>query len=304
MYDLKAFGITSPPILSKLPQEIQADICLKAKPMGKKVGKLQEKWQFPSDHIPIGLSIQGLHVASWNVLDAKHMRWITDKDAQGLKRSLIVQEHTHLENSKLTLRDTSVANTICSMMEHPTHPKSIVTLQECSQALLLHLSEIIPTNFTILAHDCNATIFNHDHLALVEAHAVTGIFSHEMDRSFQYMTFQNKVDRQFLRLINAHLPGDPTKPARFEFGAYLSNTFSPDTTTLISGDMNFNEIEMEEAIVEKAFTIFAPYCTNIAPRSLESKAIDHFIVHGSDSLIHTPNQVLQGLQIIVDLLNN
>ena len=304
MYDLKAFGITSSPILTKPAEQNQATICLKAKPMGKQVGKLQEKWQFPSDHIPIGLSFQGLHIASWNVLDAKHMRWITDKDAQGLKGSLIVQEHTYLESTKLTLRDVSVAKMILGMILHPTHPKGAISLQECSKAFLLHLSEIIPSNFTIIAHDCNATLFNHDHLELVEAHAVIGIFSNEMDRSFQYITFKHKADGLLLRLINAHLPGDPTKPARFEFGTYLSNICSPKITTVAVGDMNFNEIEMEEAIPEKAFTIFAPYCTNIAPRTLESKAIDLFIVHGNDAIIHTPNQVLQGLQPIADLLNN
>ncbi len=48
-------------------------------PMGTYVGELQEKWQFPSDHLPIGMTFEDLHFASWNVLDAEYMSWVTEK---------------------------------------------------------------------------------------------------------------------------------------------------------------------------------------------------------------------------------
>src|SRR5262245_39874654 len=68
-------------------------------PKGTYVGKLQEKWQFPSDHLPIGMTMDGLNIASWNVLDASFMRWMTEKDSQGLKHSMIVDEHIYIGDS-------------------------------------------------------------------------------------------------------------------------------------------------------------------------------------------------------------
>ena len=67
--------------------------------MGTYVGELQEKWQFPSDHLPIGMTFEDLHIASWNVLDAKYMDWVMEKDSQGLKRSMIGEEHVYIEGS-------------------------------------------------------------------------------------------------------------------------------------------------------------------------------------------------------------
>src|SRR5262245_28568615 len=34
-------------------------------PIGTYVGELQEKWQFPSDHLPIGMTFEDHHIASW-----------------------------------------------------------------------------------------------------------------------------------------------------------------------------------------------------------------------------------------------
>src|SRR5579872_6905049 len=49
-------------------------------PKGVYVGELQELWQFPSDHLPIGMTFDDLHFVSWNVLDAEYMSWVTEKN--------------------------------------------------------------------------------------------------------------------------------------------------------------------------------------------------------------------------------
>ena len=60
--------------------------------MGVEVGKLQKKWQFPSDHLPIGMTVKGVHIASWNVLNTAFFRWI-EKNSQGLKDSMLKEEN-------------------------------------------------------------------------------------------------------------------------------------------------------------------------------------------------------------------
>ena len=48
------------------------------------MGELHEKWQFPSDHLPVGIEVDGVKIISWNVLNNVYMEWVTTKDSQGL----------------------------------------------------------------------------------------------------------------------------------------------------------------------------------------------------------------------------
>ena len=115
-----------------------------------------------------------------------------------------------------------------------------------------------------------------------------------------------------LRLVNAHVPGDPNGPARFELCQYLRKSHLSELITVALGDMNFNELEMVDAMEKTGtnFTIISPYCTNISTRSSEtpfvSKAIDHFIILGNlgerVSVIKDPEAAMQGLQKTYDLL--
>jgi hypothetical protein len=75
------------------------------------------------------------------------------------------------------------------------------------------------------------------------------------------------------------------------------------------GDMNFNEVEMSDAMEQafhntSPFSLYSPYCTNISPDVFNSKAIDHFLVYSPEStvVLNNPNQVMSGLDSIVSLL--
>ena len=46
------------------------------------MGELQEKWQFPSDHLPVGMNLDGLKIASWNVLNPLYMNWVIEKNSK------------------------------------------------------------------------------------------------------------------------------------------------------------------------------------------------------------------------------
>jgi hypothetical protein len=279
-------------------------------PMGTYVGELQELWQFPSDHLPIGITIDDLHIVSWNVLDADYMDWVLEKNSQGLSRSMIADEHVYIGNSGLTVRDLHVADLILQMISHPSHPRNILSLQECSKPFIDHLSSILPSHFEIVSNHGEAVIFNSNIFELISANEISGIFSHTPTRTFQDIILRRLDSDQQLRLVNVHLPGDPAHPARFEFAQYLQQTFDPSQTLLAMGDMNFNEIEMMDAMIKafpnhSIFSLFSPYCTNISPFSFISKAIDHFIVYspyGSRVITSSPNQILPGLDKIVSLL--
>lgn len=272
-------------------------------PMGANVGELQEAWQFPSDHLPIGLTYNGLHMASWNVLDSEYMEWVTEKNSQGLNRSLIVTENVPIDVSGLTLREAHVIELILSMLAHETHPKSLLSLQECGEPFLTALKASLPPSYKIVSYGECAVLFDERLFELQDAQAVVGVYSFSPERPFEEVFLKQKETGEKLRIVNAHVPGDPLQPCRFEFADYLRRTQDPSVTTLAMGDMNFNELEMREAL-DPSFSLYSPYCTNIAPFTYRSKAIDHFMISSPQGRIEllTPEQVMTGLNPMVDLL--
>lgn len=278
--------------------------------MGIYVGELQEKWRFPSDHLPIGMTFEDLHVLSWNVLDARYMNWVIKKNSQGLKRSLIAEEHVYIKDSKLTIRDRHVIDLLLQTLSHPTHPRSILSLQECGEPFLEELCLRLPTYFEVIAHHGNAIILDKNHFTLVKAKEVCGIFAEDANRTFQEIHVRRLSNGETMRIINAHLPGDPTKPSHFEFTDYLSRTFNPTLTTFVMGDMNFNELEMSDALSHafanhSPFSLHTPYPTDISPYVFKSKAIDHFLVYSpakSAVVLNSADQIMPELSPMVRLL--
>jgi len=278
-------------------------------PIGTYVGELQEKWQFPSDHIPIGMTFEGLNFVSWNVLDAKNMAWLIEKNTLGLSRSMIADEHVYIGDSKLTIRDRHVADLILETLSHPTHPRSILSLQECSAPFIEELRARIPAHFEILSVEGESLLIDRNLFEVVSAKGISGIFSDDRERTVQDVTIRRLDNGQHLRLVNVHLPGDPTKPGRFEFAEYLEKTFDPDVTTIALGDMNFNELEISDAMCEafpngSPFSRYSPYPTNIS-LTLHSKAIDHFLVYSKESssvTLSAPDEIMAKLSEVLALL--
>ncbi len=275
---------------------------------GHYVGLLHEKWRFPSDHLPIGMTFDGLRIFSWNVLDAEYIDWVF-RDSQGLNGSLITDEHVYFENSKLTVRDRHVVDKILEQLSSG-YSRDVLSLQECSEAFLAELRARLPSDFELVSSYGEAIVFDKRRLELITAKSVAGIFADQPERTIQELALRRVDDGQTLRLINVHLPGDPDKPARVEFAQYLQRTFNADVTTIAMGDMNFNELEMKDALSKAfqtpPFSIYTPYCTNISPRTFVSKAIDHFIVYDANDtdsvILNTPVELMPELPAIVGLL--
>lgn len=277
--------------------------------MGTYVGELQEKWQFPSDHLPIGMTFENMEIASWNVLDAKFMAWVT-QNSQGLSRSLITQEDVAITNSELTIRDQHNVCLILEMIHHPTHPRSLICLQECGTAFIKELKTKLPSYFTIISHHGESTLIDTRSFKIEDSKKVAGIFTDQPKRTIQEITVTRKANKEKIRLINAHLPGDPQNPGYVAFTQYLAKTFDPTITTIAMGDMNFNEIEIYTGLNQSfrnhsPMGVYSPYPTNISPYDFYSKAIDHFIIYSpihSSVTLNTPDEVMTGLQPTASLL--
>lgn len=276
------------------------------------VGKLKDAWQFPSDHLPIGVSVDGIEIVSWNVLNTVYLNWVEERDTQGLKGSLISSSNVVTnELTGLTKRDELVIHNLSNMIHHPTHPKHLLCLQECGPALLMALKDSLPEHMKIVYTasepfplDQNIVIYNS---RLMEWKSDLSRIDHPFDcqesRSVMNLVFEK--ENQLYRIINAHLPGDPNLPGRDEFASFVNK--QPEDHVIALGDMNFTQENMKKSFLEKdgqnlPFTLLSSYPTNIG-LDFRSKVIDHVYVKGSTNWeLHDPEKVLEGLSSQVDLL--
>lgn len=276
------------------------------------VGKLHENWRFPSDHLPIGIEVDGVRIISWNVLNQAYMEWVTDMDSQGLNGSMISDLLTIVDSNGLTMRDVFAVDMIENMMSKG----EIVTLQECSEPFLQHLQARLPNDWDIIKSfksprvDQDVILYNKTRLNYKPSQSETSrlVYPSSPGRPVQNAYFSNTTGKD-LRIINAHIPGDPALPAREELAHYVHRQHTDGSTTVALGDCNFERDEMVEAYRKagfREFSLHSPWKTNIDPYSKESKGIDHaFVIGGTDSRDLSPGEVLSNgnLQETIELLN-
>lgn len=284
------------------------------------VGNLHEKWQFPSDHLPVGIEVDGVKIVSWNVLNNAYMEWVTDKDSQGLKGSIISDLDVVVKPNGLTQRDLAIADMVASM----TNSGHVVALQECGTPFLEALQERLPSNWQMVKSfetarvDQDVILFDKTKLMYNPSQSEVSTTSYPSvpNRPIQNVLFSKigKDSGKDLRIINAHIPGDPTLPVRDEFAKYVKNVHKKDQITVALGDNNFERDEMIAAYEKnfsEEFSVHSPWKTNIDPYGVDgkgrhSKAIDHlFVVGSSSSRDLKSEEVLQNgkLKETIDLLN-
>lgn len=279
------------------------------------VGKLHEKWQFPSDHLPVGIEVDGVKIISWNVLNNAYMEWVTTKDSQGLNGSMISDLDKVVKPNGLTQRDLVVVDMVASMM----NSGQVVALQECGIPFLEALQERLPPHWEMVKSfetprtDQDVILF--DKSRLVYRPDQSGVtrdsYPSVPNRPIQQALFSRIEDQhgRDLRVVNAHIPGDPNLPVREEFAKYIHDIHRDGQVTVALGDNNFERDEMIFAYERMGFSEFSlhsPWKTNIDPYGKHSKAIDHlFVVGGDFSRDLTPDEVLQkgNLRETIALLN-
>ena len=251
------------------------------------VGGLHERWRFPSDHLPVGVEVNGIRIISWNVLNNAFMDWVTIEDSQGVKDSMISELNVAVDKSGLTMRDVLVAE----MVREMTDRGQVVALQECSMPFLAYLQEILPSSWGLVRSfpqrvDQDVIVYDKTSLTYQpERSEITkSAYPSVPGRPLQNAYFSS-AERDF-RIINCHIPGDPTQPGREEFARYVRGQYIGDSTLVAIGDNNFERDEMIRAYQAAGFSDFSihsPWKTNTFREGADdfsSKAIDHCAVFG------------------------
>lgn len=255
-----------------------------ADPMRVRPGKA---WPFPSDHLPIGLTVSfpskiDVRIASWNVLNTAFISWIY-KDEQGLNGSAITAGDVPAgpPNKGLTVREVAVVSFIERLLfSQPRH--SVVCLQEVGPAVFRQLRsmrrasevQMIPTTEDAHSKDRGIVIFDPSAVSLASAE-VHVYQTH--DGKYAQMAQFSVVDGgsgEMLTVIGTHVPWGNGKR---ELAEWLSTRFAPAIVGPLHafacvGDMNNGSASMAAAMPAGFRSLPPPYRTHINAQSL---AVDY-----------------------------
>lgn len=248
------------------------------------VGELNSKWQFPSDHLPIGAKVGNIHFASWNILDTKYLFHIYE-NGQGLKGSLITELDTPVEDSDLTQRDALVIQNILSLLQN--NPRHLLALEEVGEPVYHDLKKKLPPHFKIAPENPNEDIFIYDEK--VFDYVEYGTTPYQISKkSISRLTLREKNTGLLYHFYQSHVPGGPVNspPARKEFAKAVLEQYDPQATTVLMGDMNrspdyfltdFEKIAFDMGIEQTFTNLMIPYPTHVDP-TLSATWIDNLFI--------------------------
>lgn len=282
------------------------------------VGELGEAWEFPSDHLPIGASIDQLHIACWNILNKDYLGYI-EMNTQGLKNSSILRDNTPVnENNTLTLREENIGKHILEMISHPTHPRSLIALQETHADVIESLKTLLPTSWAVLpppdqpdAQDI--FIYDTQVFELLSSHAIR--HKKTSTNNIFTVTLQDKTSGNVYRFIQSHIPGGPHSPVGCEvFANEVLDQYDDNLTIILMGDMNQPPSVVEKAIAKAAEErgIPQPYRPLVMENPThvnthwQASWIDNFFAFSPDDkhriqASQDPKELFDALEPIVDL---
>lgn len=277
------------------------------------VGEPHEKWNFPSDHLPVGVKVDNFNVVSWNVLNNEYMNWVY-MDSQGLKHSMITKLDVKVNEEGLTLRDQNVIEKINLMIDKFPEKKGFIALQECSNPFLNSLEKNLPKDWEIVKaskvlKDHNVILFNKEYFKFNDKYSKFSFDDYTCSKGRQIMniSFEDKNGKN-IRIFNSHVPGAPDFPGRYEYADYMKKNIAPNEISIALGDMNFERDEMLDAFKKAGlenFNVHSPYQTNIDPHSKKSKGIDHiYVSNNSKNQTLKPSDLLDDLYKTIDQLRD
>lgn len=272
------------------------------------VGELQERWNFPSDHLPIAISIQDarscFRIVSWNVLNSAYMKWIDD-NSQGLARSNITKDNFPIKENGLTLREQHVIELLLNWVQSPAN---LISLQECSELFIQELTEQLPPHMKVVrssdspTKNQNILLYDANLFQFVSKALHMNVFSSEPSRPLMDVVLA--ANGTHYRIFNAHLRC-VSQGQHSDLAQFISTHTREEEVTIALGDLNVDQKQMSEAF-GPSFLSFSPYKTTVSPE-LESKAVDHiFLCPGKNSVQaseSSANELLEGMQPVVDLLD-
>lgn len=259
---------------------------IRTEPIGHYVGRLGERWQIPSDHLPVGLVYDDLSILSWNILDTDFISTISYKNAKGLKGSLILEKNYYHQSSSITERDLMVVDLLMIMA---THERAIdlFVIQECNPAVFYEINNRLPKNFLCIFQQGLLTIINEKKIEV----SCCATSEQVIVPSIQSISIKNKKTEKEIQLINLAIKQqDVLLSTLQELDDSLQN-IKTSKNYIITGDMPLDEIDIRQYLSSLSLSISSPYCTSIAPYALESIASNYFLL-SSNIEYHTLNLCL------------
>lgn len=286
------------------------------------VGELGKAWQFPSDHLPVGATLGNFHIAFWNILN-KNFLFHIEENTQGLKNSSILTDNVHInKNETLTVREMIVGQQILEMITHPTHPRSLIALQETHEDVLTFLKAHLPSSWVILTppnqlKSQDIFLYNTEIFELIDLSAVK--YTREFPKTIFTLMLREKDSKKLFRFIQSHIPGGPINSAEScaKFSKEALKQYNPNLTIVLMGDMNQPPGVIEQALNEAAEELSSPQPYHHLPvkypshvnTHLKASWIDNFFVfspENQDSIraSHVPEELFNALVPIVQLLQS
>lgn len=284
------------------------------------VGELGASWQFPSDHLPRGATIGNFHIAFWNILNKNYLGHI-EENTQGLRHSSILKDNVPAERGHtLTIREVIIGEMILEMINHPTHPRSLIALQETHPDVHKYLKQHLPKRWMIATppnqpDSEDIFLYDGDVFELTDLEAVK--YSPEFPKTIFTITLREKASNKMFRFLQSHIPGGPINSAGgcAKFSEEAIKQFDPSLTMALMGDMN-----QSPGVIQKALEVAAQLSSRYQPftylpitypshmnTKLEASWIDNFFVYSPDTNIQAsdlPEEVCSGVVPIVHLLND
>lgn len=283
------------------------------------VGELGTHWQFPSDHLPRGATVGNFHIAFWNILNKKYLNHIVE-NTQGLRDSSILKDNIPLKkNESLTVREAISAQIILEMIHHPTHPRSLIGLEETHEDVQKYLKQHLPAHWVIATppnqpNSQDLFLYDTNIFEFISLDAVR--YSDKFPKTIFTITLREKTSDKVFRFLQSHIPGGPINSAEgcAKFSEEALSQYDPNLTIVLMGDMNQSPDLIQQSLLEIAEknTMLQPYSyLPIAHPShintkLEASWIDNFFVYSPDTPIvgsDRPEEVCNALIPIVQLLN-
>lgn len=263
------------------------------------VGELGVKWQFPSDHLPVGISIGDIHVALWNTLNTRYIYHI-HTNHQGLKGSLITTANIPKDlHSQLTVREEMIVDIVLEMLHHPKVPRSLLVLQEVGTEVHKQLKRKLPKQMVIITAFpddlANGDIYIYDNNRFNYISLKSDSFQIRPRNTYMTLTLQDRISGELYRFVQSHVPGGPvaSAPARKEWAEEILLNFDPDAVTVVMGDMNrsadffhrdLQEVAEDFGLGSHPFqNLWVPYPTHIDTYK-RATWIDNFFIYTPDKV--------------------
>lgn len=218
------------------------------------IGELGAKWQFPSDHLPRGLSIGDIHIAFWNILNKNYMKYI-EKNDQGLRDSDILFYNVPANlDVKLTLRELFCVNIILDMINHSSHPRSMIALEETHIDVINYLKKVLPDHWAIVTppgQPASEDLYLYDKnvFDFVRIDAVK--YSEERSTSILTLILKERSSGRTYRFLQSHIPGGPhSAEACKKFAQEAIRQYNHLEIIVLMGDMNTSPNTIKEALVQ------------------------------------------------------